>query len=581
MQQDSDKSDDLNWLLNRIIVDGSTWQRNLALLRFLLLDAGLVRDPLLFYAIFSSLSRSALIFSINKTASTLATETLPILILLASAVFTLFFSHITRIRSHMVIKRLQRNLRKAMSQRLMAADVDFLLRQDKGQVYTVMTQEIQEVSNSAINLVEALQALLLLMICIPYLFWISWFSGVATLVAVAIGASGYFFAELPARRLVERANDATARFFDRVNDMLSGWMEIRLRQSRRRDLEQEISETVDQVRNYSIEAERRFSSSQAFGQAALISLMVAIVVLLPLLQGADSTTMFQVLTVVLLTSGPIEQIFNSLPRMARTVASQKKISDVVVGLKSEQSGIQLLDPGFTGKHFSTIELRDVVARVGEGGRPGAEEEEAFELGPINLTLVAGETVFVGGGNGAGKSTLVALICGLRFPDSGQILIDGVQVTPENILEYRSLFSAVLSQFHLFRRTYGLGPDEISVLDQQITRLGLHGRVAVQEDTFSTLGLSSGQRRRLALAIAIAESRPIIVLDEYAADQDPASRAFFYSDLIPDLGQHGRMVLAVTHDEHNFSKCDRLIKMDAGQIVSDERMRKVVGAEDTV
>jgi putative ATP-binding cassette transporter len=92
-----------------------------------------------------------------------------------------------------------------------------------------------------------------------------------------------------------------------------------------------------------------------------------------------------------------------------------------------------------------------------------------------------------------------------------------------------------------------------------------------EGRFSTLSLSAGQKRRLALSVALAENRPVIILDEFAADQDPENRTYFYDVLIPELAATGQLVIAVTHDDHQFGKCDRLIKMENGHIVSDQRM----------
>ena len=59
-----------------------------------------------------------------------------------------------------------------------------------------------------------------------------------------------------------------------------------------------------------------------------------------------------------------------------------------------------------------------------------------------------------------------------------------------------------------------------------------------------------------------------VLDEFAADQDPAHRALYYDVLVPEMARRGHLVIAVTHDEHCFDKCDRLIRMEQGMIVSD-------------
>jgi len=356
---------------------------------------------------------------------------------------------------------------------------------------------------------------------------------------------------------------------DRVNDMLAGWMELRLRASRRVELAADVDRAIDEVRDYSIEAEKRFSLSQVFGQAAMIGLLCMIVLLLPHVQGADTTEMFQVMTVVLLAYGPIELVFRALPRLSRSVAAYRKIGDVIDDLQSRQVEPEDATAATVARDgFSTIELRNVTAHVGEGGAAGKGQDEAFVLGPVNLVLRPGENVFFTGGNGSGKSTLLGLICGLRTPDSGEILVDGVPVGPDNIAGFRGLFSAVLSDFHLFRYAYGLDGAARETLRAMMVTLGLEERVALDGDRFSTLALSSGQRRRLALAVATAENRPVIVLDEYAADQDPVSRAYFYDELLGQMRDTGQLVLVVTHDEHEYGKCDRLIKMEQGLIVSD-------------
>jgi len=444
-----------------------------------------------------------------------------------------------------------------------------LLKRDKGPVYTALTSEITEVSGVAVNLIQALQAVVLLLICIPYLFWVSWFTGLTTVGAVGIGIVGYVIADIPARGLVARANKATARFFNRVNDLLGGWVELRLRTARRDDLEADIIKTVDEVEQHDVRAERYFSISQGFSEAALILLIGVNVVVLPLLKGGDTTAMFQVLTVILLTYGPIEQIFAALPRLSRAVSAQQRISRVVRELGNRAGGRARLGQAKAPAHLETIEFRDVCLDIADDAIPSPGLADRFRFGPVSFVLRAGEIVFITGGNGAGKSTLLMLLCGLRYPDSGQILFNGVPVGEENIARYRAMFSAVLSQFHLFERLYGFDAGEQAGLAENINALHLKGQVNIADGAFTSLALSTGQRRRLALAVALSEQRPVLVLDEFTADQDPANRAYFYADLIPAMMRQHDLVVAVTHDENNFSKCSHLIKIDAGRIVLDK------------
>ena len=87
--------------------------------------------------------------------------------------------------------------------------------------------------------------------------------------------------------------------------------------------------------------------------------------------------------------------------------------------------------------------------------------------------------------------------------------------------------------------------------------------------FRTLDLSGGQRRRLALIVSLLEKRPILLLDEWTAEQDPEFRRKFYDELLPDLIKAGTTVVVITHDDRYLDELHlpaRRIKMDEGRIV---------------
>ena len=85
-------------------------------------------------------------------------------------------------------------------------------------------------------------------------------------------------------------------------------------------------------------------------------------------------------------------------------------------------------------------------------------------------------------------------------------------------------------------------------------------------------LSQGQRKRLALLLAVAEQRDILLLDEWAADQDPQFRRIFYRELLPELRALGKTVFAISHDDHYFEYADRLLEMRSGHL------RELTGSE---
>src|SRR3546814_2371299 len=97
---------------------------------------------------------------------------------------------------------------------------------------------------------------------------------------------------------------------------------------------------------------------------------------------------------------------------------------------------------------------------------------------------------------------------------------------------------------------------------------LKGRI--QDGAFSTTDLSTGQRKRLALLNAWLEERPVLVFDEWAADQDPVFRRIFYTELLPELKALGKTIIVISHDDRYFDIADQLIRMQAGQVISEKR-----------
>jgi putative ATP-binding cassette transporter len=204
--------------------------------------------------------------------------------------------------------------------------------------------------------------------------------------------------------------------------------------------------------------------------------------------------------------------------------------------------------------------------------PFDSEGRRFVLGPLDLELRRGELVFVIGGNGSGKSTLMKVLTGLYGQEQGTIRLDGVAVTERNREWYRRHFSAVFTDFYLFDSL--LGMDE-SDLDKRATRgleeLELDDKVQVSDGVFSTTALSQGQRKRLALLTAFLEDRPIYVLDEWAADQDPHYREIFYRHLLPDLKARGKAIVVISHDDRYYHLGDRIVKLEDGKLVPSPRV----------
>jgi putative ATP-binding cassette transporter len=105
------------------------------------------------------------------------------------------------------------------------------------------------------------------------------------------------------------------------------------------------------------------------------------------------------------------------------------------------------------------------------------------------------------------------------------------------------------------------------VEAQIQRMELSEKVGFENGSFSTIDLSTGQRKRLALLTSLLEDREIYLFDEWAADQDSHFRAIFYNEILPELKSRGKTILAVTHDQQYWDVSDRRVVMDLGTMAA--------------
>lgn len=210
--------------------------------------------------------------------------------------------------------------------------------------------------------------------------------------------------------------------------------------------------------------------------------------------------------------------------------------------------------------FESLELRQVSFQYPKNGtRP-------FTIQPFDLSLNKGEIVFLIGGNGSGKSTVLKLLTALYPPASGSLFLNGREVQEDGFGRYRDLFATIFTDFFLFRRLLGATGMERDRVMRLMEEFELKGKTDIVDGCITNTRLSTGQRKRLALIVAMLEDKPVYVFDEWAADQDPVFRKYFYHVILPELRNRGKTVLAVTHDDHFFHIADRVFQMEYGTLL---------------
>jgi putative ATP-binding cassette transporter len=260
---------------------------------------------------------------------------------------------------------------------------------------------------------------------------------------------------------------------------------------------------------------------------------------------------------VLFVAGPIGIIVDSIPMLSKArmaIDSLQKLEDKLAE-HNDQTNQEQARPQ---TQFSQISLQKVLYSYTR------DKHSLFHLGPLDLTINRGRILFITGGNGSGKTTLMKILAGLYYPQAGTIRLDQAPLKRSDYDTYRSLFSAIFTEFHLFDRLYGYRQTPIDKVQQLLRRFQIAEKTDyTAESGFENLDLSTGQRKRIALICALIEDRPICLFDEVAADQDPEFREFFYRTFLPELQSQGKTIIAISHDDRYFDVADTLIKLDCG------------------
>jgi putative ABC transport system ATP-binding protein len=225
-----------------------------------------------------------------------------------------------------------------------------------------------------------------------------------------------------------------------------------------------------------------------------------------------------------------------------------------------------------------IELRGVSKTVQSGDHP------LTILHPLDYAIPSGQFVAIVGPSGSGKSTLLGLLAGLDAPTTGEILIDGVDITRLNEDRLAKLrgekIGFVFQFFHLMPSLTAfenvLIPMEIAGRRDAVPRARrLLEEVGLTERAHHYPSqLSGGEQQRIAIARALANDPPIILADEPTGSLDSKSSEQVFQILRDLVIRHGKTVVAVTHDLGLAARMTRRVQLVDGAIETDETAHAV-------
>lgn len=455
-------------------------------------------------------------------------------------------------------QRAKANLRMQTIRRLGDASFRHLEQQGAARSLAVLTQDLDAIVMLFVRMPALVMQSAVIIGCLAYLSALSWQILLVAIVTIGIGAVGFRVANGRALfhlRASRRREDDLVRHFRALFD---GAKELKLHRPRRAAFIDDVLATnVEAVRVQRTRGYVLYAAAASWGSFILFAFIGITLFVVARLFPVNTHVISGYAMVFLYMIMPIESLLSAIPNISTARVALERIEEVNAELPLE-NGLDL--PMKCG--FESLVLEGVTHRYFR-----EKENDVFTLGPISLSFKPGELVYLIGGNGSGKTTLAKMIVGLYAPESGRIVIDGMPVSEADRDSYRQLFSVVFSDFFLFDSLLGMRFDGLDRTARDLlVQLQLDHKVRIEDGVFSTLELSQGQRKRLALLVAYLEDRPFYLFDEWAADQDPLFKDVFYRTLLPELKARGKTVMVITHDDRYFHLADRYIKLEYGQLV---------------
>ncbi|SEH37895.1 cyclic peptide export ABC transporter [Magnetospirillum fulvum] len=451
-------------------------------------------------------------------------------------------------------------LRVRILGRIRRADFVLLERIGHQTLFESVTQATQTISQNSQFLALALRSGIL---SVAVLFYILYLSPLAfVIVTLGVSGGGWVYARLGARlhRRHHEMMGEEAGLFESLSDLFDGFKEIRLSSQRSADFGRTVARQCRHVGTVRLDVQTHIFSQFIIGQVIFFLLLAVVVFAIPMYKLGADIDVVKVATAVIFIVGPLGALIHSLGILAASNAAAEKILRLDSQLAEMEDPVEQVEPAPLPADFATIRLSGIGYAY-----EGAEGESGFAIGPIDLSVKRGEVIFITGGNGSGKSTLMKVLCGFYRPQQGVIEIDTHPIGSTTMRSYRGLIAAVFSDFHLFPRLYAIPPERIAEAAPLLEMLEMERVSGLDGNRFTRIDLSTGQKKRLALVVALLERRPILVLDEWAADQDPHFRRRFYREILPELRRRGLTVIAVTHDDSYFDAADRRFHLDEGRL----------------
>ena len=475
--------------------------------------------------------------------------------------FYLYFYRINNTESVRSTQGLLYRFRLNIINLVLKSDLSVFKFISKNEIQTTVSRDTQMISQAIVTIVNIGQSVAIAFFSLIYLATLSWIASILMLVFLLTSLFFFLQVEKKATAGLRASFLEESMTFDYVAQFLNGFPEIKMSSQRAKSFIEDLVLSAKKSRDSREESLITLGKAFSFLQIVLYVAVGMLIFVVPVLSDTFSDVVLKVATTSLFMVGSFQSVFTSLPMIVQAEASAKQL----LSLKDilEQTHIQMNSKDAEDHYVNAkrLTLHGVTYQ-----HQSLKEKRNFDLGPITTTFEAGKVYFIRGQNGSGKTTLIRVLLGLYAPTKGYITVDDQLVSQPSSSAYRDLFAVVFSDFFLFKKLYGISQESLVDGQSLIEMFQLEDKVKILNGQFDTINLSTGQRKRLALMEALLEDKQFIVLDEWAADQDPEFRKYFYQVLIPYIKGLGKTLIAISHDDRYFDVADEIITIDQGKLI---------------
>ncbi|MEM9461361.1 MAG: cyclic peptide export ABC transporter [Myxococcota bacterium] len=532
-------------------------------------EGGQELRSLVVMSVVGACTNAVIIAQVNTAASSAGpTEfrTLFMYVLLV-ALFTLLTRRVNQRFATLIEASLHR-IKVRIGGKLVTAELEALEKVRAAEICDRITENMTFVSERSLTIASFLQSILIVLCLCLYIAWLCMTAISLVVLVIGVGLGLFMTMRREFIIAIRQTSRLRVEFFERLSEMLEGFKQLQFSRKASRELRADIAATCGALRVTGTKSSVLLADNVILSHGVVFGLLAGVVFALRGYVALDGPTFSALIVAAIFLRGPVFSVSTGLMPLIRSNFALAEI--VALEKKLEAASRQVMPKQDAEDPWVQRPFERVAVDQLEYAYTSPDGASGFAIGPLDLGFDRGELTFVVGGNGSGKSTLLKVIAGLYRPVDGRVTADGTNVDAENLVEYRERISAIFTDFHLFERLYGVSEADEDEVNALLARVRLDEVTRYEDGAFTRLDLSTGQRKRLALVVAMLEDRPFYIFDEWAADQDPQFRRIFYDELLPELRRAGKLVIAISHDDRYFDRADHLVTMDCGKVRSVSR-----------